>query len=98
GEDWRGLGAFHSHARAVVAGFEGRPEDASAHFGRAVASARQLGLVWHESDALLSWSQFLAREGESGRARERLRRAREVLERVGASSRWVERLYAPTGA
>lgn len=93
GEDWRGLGGLHAHAAGAVAGLDGRLEDAASHFGRAVDSARRLGLAWHEADALLSWSRVLARAGESGRARERLRRARGVLEGIGASPRWVERLY-----
>jgi hypothetical protein len=86
-------------ARGMLAREQRDWDEAAASFERAAATDREHGLPWDEAKAELEWARMLRMRDGSGdrdRARERLARAREIFERIGAR-RDVERVAAAGG-
>jgi tetratricopeptide (TPR) repeat protein len=94
GEDWRGLVGAVARAEAVVAGAEGKYQDAEAQFEKAVEIFRRYHVPFEEAEALHYWGRALNASGEHGRAHEKLDAAIEIYRRCGAGERWVERVEA----
>ena len=90
GEDWRGRLGIVDVADAVVLGFAGRPDEAGARFGAALATLRRYKLVVAEADALRQWGLACARAGDRPRAAELLEEAADVYRRHGAGAAWLD--------
>ena len=92
GEDWQGLAGRVELARAVVFGADEERESAEAAYAQAVEVFRRLELPWDEAEALHRWGQLSFGVGDRARAQEKLGQALEVYRRIGAGSRWIERV------
>jgi class 3 adenylate cyclase len=93
-EDWRGLAGRIALAQAVLVAGAGQPDAADEAFAAAVSLFRNLDLPWDEADALQRWGQHCFANGERPKAQEKLGQALEVYRRIGAGSRWIERVVA----
>jgi len=94
GEDWRGLAGRVALAEAAVAVAGGDLSAAEAFFAEAVETAGRYSAVWDEAEALQTWGRALLEAGERGRAVEKLDAAIAIYQRIGAGSRWLERVLA----
>jgi tetratricopeptide (TPR) repeat protein len=94
GEEWRGLAGRVALAAAAVAASRGLFEVASPEFQKAVEIARHYGGPWDEADALHLWGCALLDCGDRRQAVERLDASLAIYQRIGAGSRWLERVLA----
>jgi class 3 adenylate cyclase len=97
--NWYGLPAGVHLAKGMLAREQRDWDEAGASFERAVVTNRDYGLLWDEAKADLEWARMLRVRGritDSEAARERLARAQEIFERIGAR-RDVERVAAGGG-
>jgi class 3 adenylate cyclase/tetratricopeptide (TPR) repeat protein len=92
GEDWRGLVGRVALAEGATAGREGRVDEATAHFTRAVEVFRHYSVPFEEADAFVTWGRTLLAAGDGAGARARLDEAAAIYERIGAAPRWLERI------
>jgi class 3 adenylate cyclase/tetratricopeptide (TPR) repeat protein len=92
GEDWRGLVGRVALAEGAAAGREGRLDEATAHFTRAVEVFRRYSVPFEEADAFVTWGRTLLAAGDGAAALARLEEAAAIYERIGAAPRWLERI------
>lgn len=88
GGDWRGRAGHVELARAELAAAQGRPADADAGYGQAVATFSSYGLPWWQAETLSVWSQQLAARGQHKRADRTHAAAGRLYDQLGADSRW----------
>ncbi|HLF76013.1 MAG TPA: AAA family ATPase [Dehalococcoidia bacterium] len=96
GEDWRGLGGRLQLAKGVFSAGRKGGEEATAHFEGAIQTFRALSLPWDEAETLQIWARACRRfhrgQGRRSFVAEKLGSARDIYERIGAGTPWLERL------
>jgi tetratricopeptide (TPR) repeat protein len=98
GEDWRGRAGLVACAGGVIAGSEGRDQEAADQFEKAIAIFRRYGLRWDEAEAFYCFGRALLAVGESRRANEKFSSAIEIYRRQGAGQRWIDRVESARAA
>jgi tetratricopeptide (TPR) repeat protein len=77
--------------RAVVAAHEGKWDEAEQHAEEALAFARRGGFIVSEARLRYFWGLWLARKGDTQRARDRLTKSLSIFRQLGAQP-YVERV------
>jgi DNA-binding NarL/FixJ family response regulator len=92
GEDWRGLAGRVALGEAALALAERRLTSAAGRVTRAIEVFRRYALPWDEAEAQELRSRVLAAAGERGEAVRSLEEGVALYHRIGAGTRWRERL------
>jgi tetratricopeptide (TPR) repeat protein len=92
GEDWRGLAGLVACAAGVVAGWEGRYQEAAEQLDKAIAIFRRYSLLWDEAEAFYSYGRVLLAALDKRRANEKFDAAIELYQRHDAGQRFIHRV------
>jgi len=98
GEDWRGRAGLVACAGGVIAGSEGRYQEAADQFDKAIAIFRRYSLRWDEAEVFYCYGRVLLAAGEKRRADEKFDAAIEMYRRHGAGQRWIDRVESARAA
>jgi tetratricopeptide (TPR) repeat protein len=92
GEDWRGRAGLVACAEGVIAGSEGKYQEAADQFEKAIDIFRRFCLRWDEAEAFYCYGRVLLAARERRRANEKFDAAIEIYRQHGAGQRWIDRV------